>query len=84
MKAERKEAATHQITPTKGQHHLTEINQWIYKESPAPTDIIWNLFCTKFSLYNSIFSLLLTLILFLLVIVCVTPISFLSHISSFK
>lgn len=28
--------------------------------------------------------MLLTLILFLLVIVCVTPISFLSHISSFK
>ena len=68
----------------KGQHHLTDVKQWVTKESPAYSDIIWDMFCTKFSLYNLIFSLLLTVILGLLTIVCVTPISFLSHISSFK
>lgn len=59
---------------------LTEINQWKQKQAPAASDIIWNKFCTKFSLYNYIFSILLILMLTIFVTVLVTPLSFLGNI----
>ena len=63
---------------------LTHTHTWSYKEAPSPSDIEWEMYCTKFNLYNLIFSILLTLILLLFVIVCVNPISFLTNMKEMR
>ena len=60
------------------------MNEWKYKAAPSASDIIWELYCTKFSIYNLVFAILLNLILFLFVVVCVTPLSFLNNISAMR
>lgn len=57
---------------------LTGIRQWKFTRAPAPGDLNWDLFCTKSSVLNSMFSILLKIILLLLVVFCVSPISILS------
>ena len=56
-----------------------QTKNWIIREAPCPTDIIWPLFCTKFSFMNLIFSILLNLMLFLITILCVSPLTFISN-----
>jgi hypothetical protein len=58
---------------------LNNIRQWQYVQAPAPGDLNWNLFCTKSSVLNSLFSYLLKIILLLLVVFCLSPLSFIGY-----
>ena len=61
--------------------NLTEVHNWSYQEAPCMTDIIWHQFCSKYSIYNLIFAFLLNIILFLITILCISPVTFLSNVT---
>lgn len=61
-----------------------QMKYWNIKEAPCHTDIIWPLFCTKFSFMNLIFSILLNLMLFLITILCISPVTFLGNFRFIK
>ena len=63
---------------------LVDIDKWKIKSAPCPTDIIWELFCTKFSFMNLIFSILLNFVLFLITTLCVSPVTFLGNFRFIK
>lgn len=58
---------------------ITKLEEWkIYPNNycPRPSNINWNVFCTKFSLFNWIVAFLIRLVIFLVVVICFTPMSF--------
>ena len=58
---------------------LNGIRHWKYTQAPAPGDLNWRLFCTKSSVLNSLFAYLLKIILLLLVVFCLSPLSFIGY-----
>lgn len=69
-----------QLVDNKAELHLSkDVRNWVLREAPCATDILWDQFCSKFSFYNWVFSVLLNIVLFLITILCVSPVTFLEN-----